>query len=67
LININIPKQELKMIVLSITEIVKKPSVLLASLKIGEVKIVWKEQKPNGKVVFEAKVQKIEGGKNEIN
>lgn len=55
------------MIVLSIAQIVKKPSLLRQALQNDEVKIVWKEQKPNGKVVFEAIAKKIEGGENEVN
>jgi len=40
---------------LSITEITKKTSVLKDALeKHGTVKIIWKEQKPNGKVIFSA-------------
>lgn len=39
---------------LTITEIAKKHTVLKESLEQGPVRIVWKEQKPNGKVVFSA-------------
>lgn len=43
---------------LSITEIAKKHTVLRESLEKGPVRIVWKEQKPNGKVLFAAIVNK---------
>ena len=48
---------------LTITEIVKNPALLRGALEIGIVKIVWKEQKPNGEVVFSA-IAKREGEKN---
>ena len=47
---------------LSITEIVKTPAAFKEALQSGDVKIIWKEQKPNGKVVFSA-IAKKEGGK----
>lgn len=43
---------------LTITEIAKKHTVLKDYLEKGLVRIVWKEQKPNGKVVFSAVVTK---------
>lgn len=46
------------MITLTITEIVKNPAILRSSLSKGEVKIIWKEQKPNGKVLFSALAKK---------
>lgn len=39
---------------LSITEIAKRHTVLKEALEKGPVRIVWKEQKPNGKVKFSA-------------
>ena len=39
---------------LSITEIAKKHTVLKDALEKGPVRIIWKEQKPNGKQVFSA-------------
>ena len=52
---------------LSITEITKKTSVLKDALeKHGTVKIIWKEQKPNGKVIFSAivKAEKVKEDKS---
>lgn len=43
---------------LTITEIAKKHTVLREALEKGPVRIVWKEQKPNGKVLFAANVTK---------
>ncbi len=43
---------------LTITEIAQKPAKLRAALENGPVRIVWKEQKPNGKVVFSAIINK---------
>ena len=45
---------------LTITEIAKKHTVLREGLEKGPVRIVWKEQKPGGKVVFSAIVKKEE-------
>jgi len=47
---------------LTITEIVKNPALLRGALEVGSVRIVWKEQKPKGDVVFSA-VAKREGEK----
>lgn len=44
--------------VLTITEIAKRHTVLKEALEKGPVKIVWKEQKPNGKVIFSAIAKK---------
>jgi len=43
---------------LTITEIAKKHTVLKDALMEGPVRIVWKEQKPNGKVIFSATVKR---------
>ena len=43
---------------LTISEIVKKPSVLRDAINSGPVRIVWKEAKPNGKVIESAVVTK---------
>lgn len=43
---------------LSITEIAKRHTVLKEALEKGPVRIIWKEQKPNGKQVFSAIVKK---------
>lgn len=43
---------------LTITEIAKKPALLKQYLKKGDVRIVWKEQKPGGQVTFSAIVKK---------
>jgi len=45
---------------LTITQVAKKHTVLKEALKKGPVRIVWKEQKPNGKVIFSAIVTKEE-------
>jgi hypothetical protein len=39
---------------LTITEIAKRHTVLKEALEKGTVRIVWKEQKPNGKIIFSA-------------
>ena len=49
---------------LTISQIVKKSGLLFEALKDGPVRIVWKEQKPNGKVIFSAIANK-EGLENE--
>lgn len=46
------------MITLTITEVAKKHTVLKEALEKGPVRIVWKEQKPNGKIIFAANVKK---------
>lgn len=43
---------------LTITEIAKKHTILRENLKKGPVRIVWKEQKPGGKVLFSAIIKK---------
>lgn len=44
---------------LTITEILKKPAQFMALIQSEEkVRVVWKEQKPNGKVKLSAIVQK---------
>jgi len=48
------------MIELTITEIVQKPAKLRQALESGPVRIVWKEQKPGGKVRFSAIATKEE-------
>jgi hypothetical protein len=48
------------MIEISISEITKNPNKLRTELDKGPVRIIWKEQKPNGKVVFSAIVNKEE-------
>lgn len=45
---------------LTITAIVKRPNDLRTALDKGPVRIVWKEQKPNGAVIFSAIVNKEE-------
>ena len=45
---------------LTITEIVKRPNDLRTALDSGPVRIVWKEQKPNGEVIFSAIAEKEE-------
>ena len=39
---------------LTITAVTKSPNLLRLALEEGPVRLVWKEQKPNGKVVFSA-------------
>ena len=48
------------MIELTITEVTRTPSKLSAALKSGDVRIVWKEQKPNGRVIESAIVKREE-------
>ena len=43
---------------MSISEVTKNPNKLRTELDNGPVRIIWKEQKPNGKVVFSAIVNK---------
>jgi hypothetical protein len=43
---------------LTITEIAKKHTVLRENLEKGPVRILWKEQKPGGKVLFSAIIKK---------
>lgn len=50
------------MITLTITEIVKSPAALKEALSNDSVRIIWKEQKPRGEVVFSAIAEK-EGDK----
>jgi len=44
---------------ITITQIARTPSVLKKALKKGPVRIVWKEQKPGGKVLFSAITQRM--------
>jgi len=50
---------------LSISEVSKKPSLLRTEVEKGPVRIVWKEPKPNGKVVYSVLVTKEELGSNQ--
>ncbi len=43
---------------ISITQIARTPSVLKKALEKGPVRIVWKEQKPGGKILFSAITKK---------
>ena len=43
---------------LTMTEIARHPSKLREALEEGDVRIIWKEQKPNGKVTFSAITKK---------
>jgi len=43
---------------LTISEIVKHPAQLRAALEQGDVRITWKEAKPNGNVIFSAITKK---------
>lgn len=43
---------------LTISEIVKHPSKLRDALEKGEVRITWKEPKPNGKITLSAIAKK---------
>jgi hypothetical protein len=43
---------------LSISDIVKKPSILKEALENETVRIQWREPKPNGKVTMTATVKK---------
>ncbi len=43
---------------LTITEIVRHPHKLREALDEGEVRITWKEPKPNGKITFSAITKK---------
>lgn len=43
---------------ITITEIAKKRSLLRECLEKGPVRIVWKEQKPNGEILFSAIAKK---------
>lgn len=43
---------------LTITQIVQKPNLLREALQSGDVRILWREQKPNGKVLESAIVSK---------
>jgi hypothetical protein len=45
---------------LTMTECSRSQSKLRNALEDGPVRIIWKEQKPNGKVVFSAIVNKEE-------
>jgi len=45
---------------LTISEVLKSPGLLKIEVQKGPVKLIWKEQKPNGKVVFSAIVKKEE-------
>ena len=58
------PRREgLLMIELKLTDIVKKPSILREALSSDKVRIIWREPKPKGKIVFTAICEK-EGVKN---
>lgn len=46
------------MIELTITQIVQKPNILREALQNGDVRLVWKQQRPNGKVIESAIVTK---------
>ena len=54
------------MITLTITELTRSPSKLRAALKSGDVRIVWKDQKPGGRVI-ESAIVKRESGVDEFN
>lgn len=43
---------------LTMSQIVKNPSVLREALQNSDVRLIWKEQKPNGKVIESAIVRK---------
>ena len=45
---------------IKISDIVKSPLMFREALEKGTVKIVWKEQRPNGKVLFSALCTKQE-------
>ena len=45
---------------MKISEIVKSPLKFREALEKGTVKVVWKEQRPNGKVLFSALATKQE-------
>lgn len=51
---------------LTISEIVKRPSLLREALEEGTVRITWKESKPNGKIIFSSIAEK-EDTSNVIN
>ena len=46
------------MIEMSISEVTRNPNKLRTELAKGKVKLVWREQKPKGAVVFSAIVSK---------
>lgn len=46
------------MITLTITELTRSPGKLRAALKSGDVRIVWKDQKPGGTIVDSAIVKR---------
>ena len=46
------------MITLTITELTRSPSLLRSALKSGDVRIVWKDQKPGGQVIESAIVKR---------
>lgn len=48
------------MIELTITQIVRSPNTLRAALHSGDVRIIWKEQAPNGQVMMSAIVKREE-------
>ena len=48
------------MIDMSISEVTRNPNKLRTELDKGKVRLVWREQKPKGKVVFSAIVNKEE-------
>jgi len=43
---------------LTISQIIKSPGLLKKELEKGEVRLIWKEPKPNGMIVFSATVKK---------
>lgn len=43
---------------LTISEVLRSPGLLRIELEKGQVRIIWKEQKPNGSIVFSAIVKK---------
>lgn len=43
---------------LTISEVIKSPGLLRKELEKGNVRLIWKEPKPNGLIVFSATVKK---------
>jgi hypothetical protein len=45
---------------LTISQVMKAPGLLKKELEKGQVRLIWKEPKPNGLIVFSAIVKKEE-------
>ncbi len=46
---------------LSISEVIKSPGLLKKEVEKGDVRLIWKESKPNGLIILSAIITKEKG------